>query len=278
MSGSRALHGRRSRSRRVPKARWNAHLRRTARAPSTRWSSCCRGASRKGVMERLCQQKTGLFPAPAEIEFDVQLPRLGLDVQARRGGALRHRRAARRAARAAVRAAQGRREGPDRQGRPGAPALERTAPPPSKLLGTDGLSELFGLDLGSPEPGSPRRSPQAAQEGPAQTDQEANPEALLPSAAVAAPTSGACPGGDWTLHVTMVMYGHEARTVTVDFAGTGFGSGRMRRRLGLAPGSFLEWDAEGDVVVVRRGHRYSSADVHSTLFPKELPTNAAWKR
>lgn len=45
----------------------------------------------------------------------------------------------------------------------------------------------------------------------------------------------------------------------------------VRRRLGLAPGSILEWDAEGDLVVVRRGHRYSSADLHSTLFPEGTP-------
>jgi AbrB family looped-hinge helix DNA binding protein len=41
----------------------------------------------------------------------------------------------------------------------------------------------------------------------------------------------------------------------------------VRRRLGLAPGSVIEWDAEGDVILVRRGHRYSSDEVHATLFP-----------
>ena len=45
----------------------------------------------------------------------------------------------------------------------------------------------------------------------------------------------------------------------------------VRRRLGLAPGSILEWDADGDLVVVRRGHRYSLADVHLTLFPEGHP-------
>ena len=45
----------------------------------------------------------------------------------------------------------------------------------------------------------------------------------------------------------------------------------VRRRLGLAPGSVLEWDADGDVVTVRRGHRYSSADLHTTLFPEGAP-------
>jgi AbrB family looped-hinge helix DNA binding protein len=45
----------------------------------------------------------------------------------------------------------------------------------------------------------------------------------------------------------------------------------VRKRLGLAPGSILEWDADGDDVVVRRGHRFSSTDLHSTLFPEGTP-------
>ncbi len=51
----------------------------------------------------------------------------------------------------------------------------------------------------------------------------------------------------------------------------------VRRRLGLAPGSILEWDADGDQVVVRRGHRYSSADLSSALFPEDLPQRAVSK-
>ena len=45
----------------------------------------------------------------------------------------------------------------------------------------------------------------------------------------------------------------------------------VRRRLGLAPGSILEWEADGDHVVVSRGHRYSSADLHAKLFPEGPP-------
>lgn len=41
----------------------------------------------------------------------------------------------------------------------------------------------------------------------------------------------------------------------------------VRRRLGLGPGSVLEWDAEGEKIVVRRGGRYTSEDVHRALFP-----------
>lgn len=45
----------------------------------------------------------------------------------------------------------------------------------------------------------------------------------------------------------------------------------IRRRLGLAPGSVLEWDVEDDVVVVRKSARYASADVHKALFPDGPP-------
>lgn len=41
----------------------------------------------------------------------------------------------------------------------------------------------------------------------------------------------------------------------------------VRRRLGLGPGSVLEWHDEGDRVVVRREARYSSEEIHRVLFP-----------
>jgi len=42
----------------------------------------------------------------------------------------------------------------------------------------------------------------------------------------------------------------------------------VRRKLGIGPGSILEWDEEGEKIVVRRGGRYTSEDVHCALFPK----------
>jgi bifunctional DNA-binding transcriptional regulator/antitoxin component of YhaV-PrlF toxin-antitoxin module len=45
----------------------------------------------------------------------------------------------------------------------------------------------------------------------------------------------------------------------------------VRRRLGVGPGAVLEWDDAGGMIVVRRAGRYSSADVHRTLFPKGAP-------
>lgn len=41
----------------------------------------------------------------------------------------------------------------------------------------------------------------------------------------------------------------------------------VRRRLGVGPGSVLEWNAEGEQVVVRRVGRYTSEELHQALFP-----------
>ena len=41
----------------------------------------------------------------------------------------------------------------------------------------------------------------------------------------------------------------------------------VRRRLGLGPGSVLEWEEDGERIVVRRAVRYSSAEVNAALFP-----------
>ena len=42
----------------------------------------------------------------------------------------------------------------------------------------------------------------------------------------------------------------------------------IRRRLGIGPGSVLEWDEEGERIVVRRVGRYTSEDVHRAVFAK----------
>lgn len=45
----------------------------------------------------------------------------------------------------------------------------------------------------------------------------------------------------------------------------------VRRRLGIGPGSVLEWNEEGEKIVVRRSVRYSSEDIHRALFPQQTP-------
>jgi AbrB family looped-hinge helix DNA binding protein len=42
----------------------------------------------------------------------------------------------------------------------------------------------------------------------------------------------------------------------------------IRRKLGIGPGSILEWDAEGEHVIVRKAGRYSSQDIHQAVFAK----------
>jgi AbrB family looped-hinge helix DNA binding protein len=43
---------------------------------------------------------------------------------------------------------------------------------------------------------------------------------------------------------------------------------QVRRKLGLGPGSVLEWDEEDERIVIRRAGRYSSEEIHQQLFAK----------
>jgi AbrB family looped-hinge helix DNA binding protein len=36
----------------------------------------------------------------------------------------------------------------------------------------------------------------------------------------------------------------------------------VRRKLGVGPGSILEWEEDGDKIVVRRAGRFNSEDIH----------------
>jgi len=40
----------------------------------------------------------------------------------------------------------------------------------------------------------------------------------------------------------------------------------VRKALGVGPGSILEWDQEGDTVVLRRVGKYTFEEVHRALF------------
>jgi antitoxin PrlF len=42
----------------------------------------------------------------------------------------------------------------------------------------------------------------------------------------------------------------------------------IRRKLGIGPGSILEWEQQGECVAVRKAGRYSSEDIHRALFAK----------
>ena len=45
----------------------------------------------------------------------------------------------------------------------------------------------------------------------------------------------------------------------------------VRRRLGVGPGSVLEWNQEDEKVVVSRAKRYSFEDINKALFPEGKP-------
>ena len=49
----------------------------------------------------------------------------------------------------------------------------------------------------------------------------------------------------------------------------------VRKKLGVGPGSILEWDESNDQVVVRKAGRHTSADVHEALFAVGKPTRRA---
>jgi antitoxin PrlF len=45
----------------------------------------------------------------------------------------------------------------------------------------------------------------------------------------------------------------------------------VRRRLGVGPGSVIEWEQDGDKLVVRRAKKFTMQDLHSVLFPEGAP-------
>lgn len=45
----------------------------------------------------------------------------------------------------------------------------------------------------------------------------------------------------------------------------------VRRKLGVGPGSVIEWTEDGEKVIVRRAGRYTFVEIHRALFPKGPP-------
>ena len=131
----------------VPKARWNSICKDCAGAIES-LVELLQGRFSKGVMERICQQKTGLFPAPAEIKLACSCPDwasmckhvaavlygIGARLDERPELLFKLRKVDEKAliAKAGT----------------GVP-LSKKGPAAAKVLADDGLSELFGLDLGA---------------------------------------------------------------------------------------------------------------------------------
>ena len=51
----------------------------------------------------------------------------------------------------------------------------------------------------------------------------------------------------------------------------------VRRKLGVGPGSVLEWDEQDGAIVVRRAGRYTSEDIRRLLFPDGPPQRRSVK-
>lgn len=47
----------------------------------------------------------------------------------------------------------------------------------------------------------------------------------------------------------------------------------IRKKLGIGPGSIIEWDEKNNEVIVRKAGRHTSADVHEALFSDGAPPN-----
>ena len=45
----------------------------------------------------------------------------------------------------------------------------------------------------------------------------------------------------------------------------------IRRKLGIGPGSVLEWEEEDNRIVVRRAGRFTSQDIHRAVFGNRPP-------
>jgi antitoxin PrlF len=45
----------------------------------------------------------------------------------------------------------------------------------------------------------------------------------------------------------------------------------VRRKLGVGPGSVLEWEEEGGKIVVRHAGKFTSEDIHNAIFKGRKP-------
>jgi antitoxin PrlF len=45
----------------------------------------------------------------------------------------------------------------------------------------------------------------------------------------------------------------------------------VRRKLGVGPGSILEWEEDGDKIFVRRAGRFTSKDIRDAIFGAQKP-------
>ena len=51
----------------------------------------------------------------------------------------------------------------------------------------------------------------------------------------------------------------------------------IRRKLGVGPGSILEWEEEDGKIIVKRSGRFTSEDIHRALYPNGPPRRRSLK-
>jgi len=129
----------------VPKRRWNSICRDCAGAIDS-LVELLQGRFSKGVMERLCQQRTGLFPAPAEIRFSCSCPDWA--AMCKHVAAVLYGIGARLDEQPELLFQLRKVHEQDLIAKAGsAMPLTRRGPPAAKVLDGRGLSELFGLEM-----------------------------------------------------------------------------------------------------------------------------------
>lgn len=132
----------------VPKARWTSICRDSAGAIDS-LVELLQGRFSKGVMERLCREKTGLFPAPAEIELSCSCPDWAS--MCKHVAAVLYGIGARLDERPELIFKLRKVDEKDLIAKAGrALPLAKKGPAAEKILGGEGLSELFGLEIDAP--------------------------------------------------------------------------------------------------------------------------------
>jgi uncharacterized Zn finger protein len=129
--------------------------------PAPRWTALCgscaggidsfvellQGHLSKAVMERICAEKTGLFPSPAEIRFTCSCPDWA--AMCKHVAAVLYGVGARLDERPELLFELRGVDGADLIARAGQDlSLARARPKAGRVLAEDGLSEMFGIDLG----------------------------------------------------------------------------------------------------------------------------------
>jgi uncharacterized Zn finger protein len=166
--------------------------------PPEAWGSICtdcagaidslvellQGRFSDGVMERLCRQETGLFPTPAEIRFSCSCPDWAS--MCKHVAAVLYGIGARLDRQPELLFQLRRVDEQDLIAKAGAGLpLAKTGPAGDKILAADGLSELFGVELGAGEEAvAPESAPSAEPEKPGKTRRTAKAK---PAAIVAPP-------------------------------------------------------------------------------------------